>query len=151
VRDLHQPSVNTRADEGANGPSLDPPPEVEAPLTGTEVMQVEGSTPPANHEPDWHVPYLDHLTRGDLPQIRPRLDGSLTGPSPLSYLVTTKSCTATALRASYNAISQMRKARICLKIYTRGLAVITRHLEPLLEMHSDKVSIGQPQSPTLSS
>jgi hypothetical protein len=30
-------------------------------------MQVEGSTPPANPEPDWRIPYLDHLTRGDLP------------------------------------------------------------------------------------
>jgi hypothetical protein len=28
---------------------------------------VEGSTPPANLEPDWRIPYLDHLTRGDLP------------------------------------------------------------------------------------
>jgi hypothetical protein len=69
ARDLHQPSVNTRADggKGADGPSLDPPPEMEAPSTGTEVMQAEGSTPPANLEPDWRVPYLDHLTRGDLP------------------------------------------------------------------------------------
>jgi hypothetical protein len=30
-------------------------------------MQEVGSTPPANLEPDWRVPYLDHLTRGDLP------------------------------------------------------------------------------------
>jgi hypothetical protein len=30
-------------------------------------MQVEGSTPPVNLEPDWRVLYLDHLTRGDLP------------------------------------------------------------------------------------
>jgi hypothetical protein len=30
-------------------------------------MQVEGSTLPANLEPDWRVPYLDYLTRGDLP------------------------------------------------------------------------------------
>jgi hypothetical protein len=30
-------------------------------------MQVEGSTPPANPKPDWRIPYLDHLTRGDLP------------------------------------------------------------------------------------
>jgi hypothetical protein len=67
VRDLHQPSINTRADEGVNGPSLDPPPEAEDPSTGTEVMQAEGSTPPANLEPDRCVPYLDHLTRGDLP------------------------------------------------------------------------------------
>jgi hypothetical protein len=67
ARDLHQPSVNTRADEGVDGPSFDPPPEAEAPSTRTEVMQVEGSTPPANLKPNWRVPYLYHLTRGDLP------------------------------------------------------------------------------------
>jgi ribonuclease HI len=66
ARDLHQPSVSIRADEGADGPSLDPPPEVEAPFTRAEAMQAEGSTPPADLEPDWRVPYLDHLTRGDL-------------------------------------------------------------------------------------
>jgi hypothetical protein len=52
---------------GGDGPSLDPPPEVEAPSTGTEVMQAEGSTPLANLESNWHVPYLNHLTQGDLP------------------------------------------------------------------------------------
>jgi hypothetical protein len=67
ARDLHQPSINIRADGGADGPSLDPPPEVEAPSTRAKAMQAEGSTPPANLEPDWRVPYLDHLTRGDLP------------------------------------------------------------------------------------
>jgi hypothetical protein len=63
VKDLHQPSVNIRADGGVDGPSLNPPPEAEAPSTGAEAMQAEGSTPPANPGPDWHVPYLDHLTR----------------------------------------------------------------------------------------
>jgi hypothetical protein len=67
ARDLHQPSVNIRADGGVDGPSLDPPPEAEAPSTGAEAMQVEGSTPPANPEPDWRISYLDHLIRGDLP------------------------------------------------------------------------------------
>jgi ribonuclease HI len=67
ARDLHQPSVNIRADRGVDGPSLDPPPEAEAPSIGAEAMQAEGSTPPANPEPDWRIPYLDHLTRGDLP------------------------------------------------------------------------------------
>jgi hypothetical protein len=67
TRDLHQPSVNTRTDGGADGPSFDPPLEAEAPSTRTEVMHAEGSTPPANLEPDWRILYLDHLTRGDLP------------------------------------------------------------------------------------
>jgi hypothetical protein len=30
-------------------------------------MQVEGLTLTANPEPDWRIPYLDHLTQGDLP------------------------------------------------------------------------------------
>jgi hypothetical protein len=52
VKDLHQPSVNVRANGGVDGPSLDPPPEAEALSTGAEAMQAEGSTSPANPEPD---------------------------------------------------------------------------------------------------
>jgi ribonuclease HI len=52
AKDLHQPSVNIRAKGGVDGPSLDPPPEAEAPSIGVEAMQVEGSTPPANPKPD---------------------------------------------------------------------------------------------------
>jgi ribonuclease HI len=36
--DLHRPSSNIRADEGVDGPSLDPPPKAEAPSTGAEAM-----------------------------------------------------------------------------------------------------------------
>jgi ribonuclease HI len=67
ARDLHQPPVNIREEGGVDGPSLDPPPEAEAPSTGVEAMQAEGSTSPANPEPDWRVLYLDHLIQGDLP------------------------------------------------------------------------------------
>jgi hypothetical protein len=67
ARDLHQPSVDLGSDGGVDGPSLEPPPEAEAPSTRGEAMQVEGSTPPSDPEPDWRIPYLDHLVRGDLP------------------------------------------------------------------------------------
>jgi hypothetical protein len=67
ARDLHQPSVDTGAIRGADGPSLDPPPEAEAPSTRAKFMQTEGSTLPADLEPNWRIPYLNHLTRGDLP------------------------------------------------------------------------------------
>jgi hypothetical protein len=30
-------------------------------------MQTEGSPPPADLEPDWRIPYLDCLVRGELP------------------------------------------------------------------------------------
>jgi hypothetical protein len=51
-RDLHEPSVDTRMTEGADSLSLDPPPEAEAPSTRADVMQTEGSTLPADLEPD---------------------------------------------------------------------------------------------------
>jgi hypothetical protein len=66
-RDLHRPSIDIGTIEGANSPLLDPPPEAEAPSTGANVMQKEGSTLPADLEPDWRIPYLDCLTRGELP------------------------------------------------------------------------------------
>jgi hypothetical protein len=51
-KDLHEPSIDLRAIEGVDNLSLDPPPEEEAPSTGVDVIQMEGSTPPADLEPD---------------------------------------------------------------------------------------------------
>jgi hypothetical protein len=67
LRDLHEPSINIRTIEGANSLSLDPPPEAEAPSTRADIMQMEGSTLPADLEPDWRTPYLDCLIQGELP------------------------------------------------------------------------------------
>jgi hypothetical protein len=80
ARDLHQLSINIRVDRGVDGPSLDLPPEVEALSTRAEAMQMEGSTLPANLEPDRT---LTISLKGTFPRIKPRLDGSLAGPSPL--------------------------------------------------------------------
>jgi hypothetical protein len=52
AKDLQQPSVDLGSEGGVDGPSLDPPPVTEAPSTGAEAMQVEGSTPPPNPGPD---------------------------------------------------------------------------------------------------
>jgi hypothetical protein len=38
AKDLHQPSINIKADGGVDGPSLDPPPKAEAYSTGAEAM-----------------------------------------------------------------------------------------------------------------
>jgi hypothetical protein len=51
-RDLHKPSVDLRATEGVDNPSLDPPTEVEAPSTRADVMQTEGSPLLADLEPN---------------------------------------------------------------------------------------------------
>jgi hypothetical protein len=61
AKDLQQPSVDLGPDGGVDGTSLDPPPKAEAPSTGAKAMQVEGSTPPPDLEPDWRVSYLDYL------------------------------------------------------------------------------------------
>jgi hypothetical protein len=66
-RDLHEPYIDARMTEGADSLSLVPPPEAEAPSTGANVMQTEGSTLPTDVEPDWRTPYLDCITRGELP------------------------------------------------------------------------------------
>jgi hypothetical protein len=151
VRDLHQPSVNTRADGGANGPSFDPPPKAEAPSTGTRVMQAEGSTPPANLEPDWRVPYLDHLTRGDLPSDKTEARRITRRAKTFVIFGDNKELYRRSPTGILQRCITNEEGKNLLKDLHSGLAVITRHLEPSLETHSDKVSIGQPQSPTLSS
>jgi hypothetical protein len=66
-RDLHEPSVDLGMTEEVNGLPLDPPPKAEAPSTGANVMQMEGSPPPADLELDWRISYHDCLIRGELP------------------------------------------------------------------------------------
>jgi hypothetical protein len=51
-RDLHEPSIDLGTTEGVDGLSLNPPPEAEAPSTRADVMQMDGSTPPADLKPD---------------------------------------------------------------------------------------------------
>jgi hypothetical protein len=129
---------------------LDPPPKAEAPSTGAEAMQVEGSTPPFGLEPDWRVSYLDYLTRGDLPsdktearQIARRAKTFvIIGDSRELYR---RSPTGVLQRCITN-----KQGRDLLS-YTRGLAVTTQRLEPSSETPSDKDSTGRPRSPMPSS
>jgi hypothetical protein len=51
-RDLYEPSVDLGTAEAVDGLPLDPPLEAEAPSTGADVMQTEGSPPPADLEPN---------------------------------------------------------------------------------------------------
>jgi hypothetical protein len=60
-RDLHKSSIDLRATEGVDSPSLDPPTEAEATSTRVDVIRTEGSTLPADLKPNWRTPYLDRL------------------------------------------------------------------------------------------
>jgi transposase InsO family protein len=54
-----------------------------------------------------------------------------------------RSSTTAAPQASSSDAYPSPKVRNCCNKYTRGLAVITQRLEPLLETPSDRVSTGQ--------
>jgi hypothetical protein len=69
-------------------------------------------------------------------------------PSRSSCWGTGRSSTTAAPQASSSDAYPSPKAKSSYKKYTRGLAVITQRLEPLLETPSDKVSTSRPRWPT---
>jgi hypothetical protein len=87
-------------------------------------------------------------TEESYPSTEPKLGDWRGAPSRSSCWVTGRSSTTAAPRASSSDAYPSPKVRSYCKKYTRGLAVITHRLEPLLETPSDKDSTGQPRWPT---
>jgi hypothetical protein len=87
-------------------------------------------------------------TEESYPSTEPKLGDWRGAPSNSSCWVTGRSSTTAAPPASSSDAYPSPKARSSYKKYTRGLAVITQCLEPLLETLSDKVSTGRPRWPT---
>jgi hypothetical protein len=87
-------------------------------------------------------------TKESYPSTEPRLGDWRGAPSRSSCWLTERSSTTTAPQASSSDAYPSPKVRSYCKKYTRGLAVTTQRLEPLLETPSDKVSTGQPRWPT---
>jgi hypothetical protein len=87
-------------------------------------------------------------TKESYPSTEPKFGDWHGAPSHSSCWVTGRSSTTAAPPASSSDAYPSPKARSSYKKYTRGLAVITQRLEPLLEMLSDKVSTGRPRWPT---
>ena len=71
-----------------------------------------------------------------------------TPPSLSSRWEMGRSSTTAAPQASSSDASPSPKVRNSYERYTRGLAAITQHLEPLSETLSDKVSTGRRWWPT---
>jgi transposase InsO family protein len=84
-------------------------------------------------------------TEGSYPSIEPKLGDWRDAPGRSSCWVTGRSSTTAAPQASSSDTYPSLKVRSYYKKYTRGLAVITQRLEPLLETPSDRVSTGQPR------
>jgi hypothetical protein len=87
-------------------------------------------------------------TEESYPSTKPKLGDWHGVPSRSSCWVTERSSTTAAPQASFSDAYPSPKFRSYYKKYTRGLAVITQRLEPLLETPSDRVSTGQPRWPT---
>jgi hypothetical protein len=87
-------------------------------------------------------------TEESYPSTESKLGGWRGAPSRLSCWEMGRSSTTAAPQASYSDAFPSPKVRSSYKRYTRGLAAITQHLEPLLETPSDKVSTGRRRWPT---
>jgi hypothetical protein len=87
-------------------------------------------------------------TKESYPSTEPKLGDWRGAPIRLSCWVTGRSSTTAAPQASSSDAYPSPKVRNYCRKYTRGLAVITQRLGPLLETPSDMVSTGQPRWPT---
>jgi hypothetical protein len=87
-------------------------------------------------------------TKESCPLTEPKLGGWRDTPSRSSCWETGRSSTTAAPQVSSSDAFPSPKVRNSYERYTRGLAAITRHLEPLSETPSGKVSIGRRRWPT---
>jgi ribonuclease HI len=155
-RDLHQPSVKTDDKPEPEKASAQP----KAPLALPETPSVSPRQP--------QPPKMRHCasrkseagsrlietgrprtynisTEESYPSTEPKLGGWRDAPIRSSCWGTGRSSTTAAPQASSNDAYPSLKARSSYKKYTRGLAVITQHLEPLLETPSNKASTSRPR------
>ena len=87
-------------------------------------------------------------TEESYPSTEPKLGGWRGAPSRSSCWEMGRSSTTAAPQASSSDAFPSPKARSPYERYTRGLATIAQHPEPLLETPSDKVSNGRRRWPT---
>jgi ribonuclease HI len=159
-RDLHQPSVKTDDTPEPEKASAQP----EAPSAQSEAPSAWPEAPSARPPRVRHCasrsgagsrlietgrPRTSNISiEESYPSTEPKLGGWRGAPSRSSCWETGRSSTTVDPRASSSDAFPSPKARSSYKRYTRGLAAITQHLEPLLETPSDKVSTGRRRWPT---
>jgi hypothetical protein len=87
-------------------------------------------------------------TEESYPSTEPKLGDWRGAPSRSSCWEMGRSSTTTAPQASSSDAFPSPKVRNSYERYSRGLAAITQHLEPLSETPSDKISTGRRRWPT---
>jgi ribonuclease HI len=141
-RDLHQSSVKT--DDTPEPEKASALPEAPSVAEG-EALRIEEERNGSRLIETSRLRTCNISTEESYPSIEPRLGDWRGAPSRSSCWVTRRSSTTAAPQASSSDAYPSPKVRSCYKKYTRGLAVITQHLEPSLETPSDRVSTGQPR------
>jgi ribonuclease HI len=150
-RDLHQPSVKTNdtpEPEKASGPRH-PRPRPRHPRLPRVRLCASRKSGMGSRLIETDRPHTCNIsTEESYPLTEPKLGDWGGAPSHSSCWVTGRSSTTAAPPTSSSDAYPSPKARSSYRKYTRGLAVITQRLEPLLETLSDKVSTGRPRWPT---
>jgi hypothetical protein len=142
-QDLHQPSVKT--DDTPEPEEALAQPEAPSVAEG-EALRVEEERNGVTPNQNWQTPYLQYLHRGELPLDR--VEARRLARRARSFVLLGEE--KELYHRSPSGILQRcisPKVRSYCEKYTRGLAVITQHLEPSLETPSDKVPTGQPRWP----
>jgi hypothetical protein len=165
-RDLHQPSVKIDDTPELEAPSAQPEApsaQPEVPLARSEASSVQPEVPSALEGETLHVggsevgsrlikagkPRTCNISTEEIyPPTELKLGGWRGAPSRSSCWEMRRSSTTAAPQASSSDASPSPKVRNSCKRYTRGLAAITQHLEPLSGMPSDKASTGRWRWPT---
>jgi ribonuclease HI len=165
-RDLHQPSVKIDDTPEPEAPSARPEvpsaqseapsAQSEAPLVQPKVpsapegetLHVEGERNGVTPDQNWQTPYLRYLHRGELPLDRAEARRLARRAKSFVLLGDGKDLYHRSPSCILQRCISITKVRNSSERYTRGLAAITHHLEPLSEMFSDKVSTGRRWWPT---
>ena len=69
-RDLFEPSINLGTGASIETSAPEPTDTIEALLAAAEVMEIEQPPPHSSRPFDWHMPFLDCLIWGELPEDR---------------------------------------------------------------------------------
>jgi ribonuclease HI len=144
-RDLHQPSVKT--DDMPEPEKVSALPEAPSAPEG-EALRVEEERNGVPPNRDWQTPYLQYLHRGELPLDRAEARRLAWRAKSFVLLGDGKELYHRNPSGILQRCISIAEGQELLQEIHSGLAVTTQHLEPSLEMPSDRVSTGQLRWPT---
>jgi hypothetical protein len=144
-RDLHQPSVKT--DDTPEPGEASAQPEAPSAPEG-EALRIEEERNRVTPNQNWQTPYLQYLHRGELPLDRAEARRLARRAKSFVLLGDGKELYHRSPSGILQRCISITEGQELLQEIHSGACGHTQHLEPSLEMPSDRVSIGQPRWPT---